>query len=162
MNEATTVEGYEMPFCRKCGVELLPDDKFCPNCGATYTPVTPRQAATEGKAAAEVVEPAKVVVVPQPAPEPANETRTATAAPAQAKHTKQGYASIFMGIVGLVVFFIPITPSDKQFVLIIDMFVGAIAGAWGSKAQDLGDKYGLYGLLLAAIVVILCVIGFLV
>ncbi len=148
-----------MPFCRKCGVELQEDDKFCPNCGATFTPAKVRTVATEKEEVApEVVEPAKVAPPPQPAVEPAKVTPTATAAPAKGKHTNVGYASLFMGIVGILVFFVPITPSDKIPVIFLDIVIGGVAAAFGGKAVDRGDNFGTIGLIIAAIVIILCIV----
>ena len=135
-----------MPFCRKCGVELQEDDKFCPSCGATFTPAKVRTVAAEKEEVApEVVEPAKV-------------TPTATAAPVKGKHTNVGYASLFMGIVGIIVFFVPITPSDKIPVIFLDMVIGGVAAAFGGKAVDRGDTFGIPGLIIAAIVIILCIL----
>lgn len=32
-------------FCKKCGMQLLPDDRFCPNCGAPTAVKNPGQSA---------------------------------------------------------------------------------------------------------------------
>jgi hypothetical protein len=156
-----------MPFCRKCGVELLPDDKFCPNCGATYTPPTLRQAGTEAPATT-ITEPAKATPSPQPqpAPQPVQEpTKNAPTPPPellQGKHTFQGYVSIIVAILGLGVYFIPIGYSDRFTVLIFAFFIEVIAVTAGSKAIEKGDKFGTYALIIAAIVIILGVITLLI
>ena len=149
----------EMPFCRKCGVELQSDDKFCPNCGATYTPAKQRSEAADAKTpgAPPVVEPVKAEPTPQPAPQPAV-APTTVATPAPGKHTKQGYAGLFMCVVAVLIYFIPISPSDKMPVIFLDMVIAGVGAAWGSKAVDLGDRYGMISLIIAAIVIIMGIV----
>ena len=151
-----------MPFCRKCGVELQEDDKFCPNCGATFTPANLRIVAAEKKEAApEVVEPAKVAPPPQPAVEPAKVTTTATAAPAKGKHTGPGYAGLLFGVIGAFMFFIPINYSDKMMYSFFAMIFGGVGGGFAMKAFDRGDSFGKVGMIIAVIVLLISIVGLL-
>ena len=152
-----------MPFCRKCGVELQIDDKFCPNCGATFTPAQLRQGAAEVReTVASVAGPAIVAPPPQPAPEPVNSAQQAPAAPVQGKHVFQGYVSIIVALAGFGVYFIPIAYSNRFVMIFFAFFIEAIAVAAGNKATERGDKFGSYALIIAAIVIILGIVTLLV
>lgn len=54
-----------MPYCRNCGAEIRPEDKFCPNCGAKLIPTSPQPVFVERKEIVkEGVEPVKAIPPP--------------------------------------------------------------------------------------------------
>ncbi|MCW4013658.1 MAG: zinc ribbon domain-containing protein [Candidatus Bathyarchaeota archaeon] len=145
-----------MPFCRKCGAELEPDDSFCPYCGAVFTPAKPQRTSTEEQDTATLfTEPEKGTTKTQHAPDYSEDMSTIEEID-QGKHTGVGYMGIIMGLIGVATFFIPVTQTEMLAVAIIDMFIALAAGSWGGTAIDDGDKNGYIALFLALIILAMC------
>jgi len=134
-----------MPYCRNCGAELQPEDKFCPNCGAQLIPTSPQPVVAERKEIAkEGVEPVKAI-----------SPSTKTTESAKTKHTVQGVLSILVGIGGLLMLFMEATPADVTYAAASFIIAGAITASLGMKAYDLGDSFGKVGMVLALILVLI-------
>lgn len=134
-----------MVYCRNCGAELQPEDKFCPKCGAQLIPTSPQPVVAERKEIAkEGVEPVKAI------PSPTKITESA-----KTKHTVQGVLSIVVGIGGLLMLFMEITPDETIYAAVAFMMVGALTASLGMKACDLGDSFGNVGIALALILVVI-------
>ena len=68
------------------------------------------------------------------------------------KHTDVGIAALVLGIVGIVMTFIP-------FVSIISIPTAILAVVFGYMARKCGDSYGLVGIILGVIILILVVVS---
>jgi hypothetical protein len=80
-------------------------------------------------------------------------------APVHGKPSFQGIVGIIVAIIGFGLYFVPIPVADRFWGLLFVMFVEAIAVSAASKATEKGDKLGTYTLIIAAIVIIIAVIG---
>lgn len=134
-----------MPYCRNCGAELRPEDKFCPNCGAQVIPTSPQPVVAERKEIIkEGVEPVKAIP-------PLTKTTEST----KTKHTVQGVLSILIGIGGLMLLFMEVTPAETTYAAAVFIIVAAIAGGFGMKAYDLEDSFGTVGMVLSMILILI-------
>ena len=81
------------------------------------------------------------------------------------EHTNVGIASIILGILGLILYFIGLFfysfVDNRLYGMIIGMILGIIAIILGYIAKKEGDNYGTYGMYLGVIVIIFALITFL-
>jgi len=78
------------------------------------------------------------------------------------KHTGFGIASIILGILGLVLYFIGFFffsfVDNRLYGMFIGVILGIIAITFGYIAKKEGDNYGTYGIYLGVIVIIIALI----
>jgi uncharacterized membrane protein len=78
------------------------------------------------------------------------------------EHTNVGIASIILGILGLVVYFIGFFfysfVDNRLYGMIIGVILGIIAVILGYIAKKEGDNYGTYGIYLGVLVIIIALI----
>jgi hypothetical protein len=80
-------------------------------------------------------------------------------------HTNMGIASITLGILGLILYFIGLFffsfVDNRLYGIIIGIILGIIAIILGYLAKKQGDNYGTYGISLGVLILIIGVITFL-
>jgi uncharacterized membrane protein len=78
------------------------------------------------------------------------------------EHTNVGVASIILGILGLVLYFIGLFffsfVDNRLYGMGIGVILGIIAVILGYIAKKEGDNYGTYGMYLGALVIIIALI----
>jgi hypothetical protein len=81
------------------------------------------------------------------------------------EHTNVGIASIILGILGLIIYFIGwffySFVDNRLYGIIIGIIFGILAVTLGYLAKKQGDNYGTYGILLGALIIIIAFITFL-
>jgi len=81
------------------------------------------------------------------------------------EHTNIGIASIILGILGLILYFIGLFfysfVDNRLYGIIIGMILGIIAIILGYVAKKQGDNYGTYGISLGVLILIIGVLTFL-
>ena len=81
------------------------------------------------------------------------------------KHTNVGIASIILGILGLILYFIGwffySFVDNRLYGIIIGIIFGIIAIFLGYLAKKQGDNYGTYGISLGVLILIIGVLTFL-
>lgn len=141
--------------CNNCGHELEPGVEFCGNCGAKLLNAVPdSQTAATTSSAPQTALPANSPVtsseaqVPTP---PSASTTTPSAAYAVARQPKNGMsiASLVLGILACVTFFIFFLSIPMGILAIIFGFIGRSKGSKGM---------GLAGIILGAIAVVLTIV----
>jgi hypothetical protein len=82
------------------------------------------------------------------------------------KHTGIGVASIILGLLGLILYFIGLFfysfVDNRLYGIIIGIILGIIAIILGYLAKKQGDSYGTYGISLGILILIIGVITFLI
>jgi len=81
------------------------------------------------------------------------------------KHTGIGVASIILGILGLIVYFIGwffySFVDNRLYGIVIGIILGLLAVVLGYLAKKQGDSYGNYGILLGIAIIIIGILTFL-
>ena len=81
------------------------------------------------------------------------------------KHTGIGVASVILGILGLILYFIGLFfysfVDNRLYGIIIGIIFGMIAIILGYLAKKQGDNYGTYGISLGVLILIIGVLTFL-
>ena len=81
------------------------------------------------------------------------------------KHTGMGVASIILGLLGLILYFIGLFyysfVDNRLYGIIIGIILGIIAIILGYLAKKQGDSYGTYGISLGVLILIIGLLTFL-
>ncbi len=74
------------------------------------------------------------------------------------EHTKSGAMSLVLGVIGIIlIFLLPIIFGDPSVAMIAIPF-GVLAAVFGFSARKRGDGYGIIGLVLGVITLILAIV----